>query len=187
MDCYRFCQQCKDHFKTARAKRPNRIPFPASFLRGSVTQQWLEHKQRCDGAVPMTWVQFKDFFWKNLGDSRVFIDSICKKVKRDSQYQDKSVQNRATHLEYLQSILIKFDPECASKEGTMIRYFREGLCPSVRVEIEQRGRELDSFEEIVEKTVDAKAKAALRPRFYACKTDQHCLRGSRPAIAKAST
>ena len=43
----------------------------------------------------------------------------------------------------------------------MIRYFREGLRPSVRVEIEQRSRKLDSFKELVEKAVDAKAKAAL--------------------------
>ena len=57
----------------------------------------------------------------------------------------------------------------------MIRYFQEGLCPSIKVEIEQRGQELKSFEELVEKAVDAKAKAALRPRFYTCKTDQHCL------------
>ena len=37
MDCYRFCQQCKDYFETAGAKGPNRIPFAALFLRGSVT------------------------------------------------------------------------------------------------------------------------------------------------------
>ena len=52
--------------------------------------------------------------------------------------------------------------------------------------MEQRGRELDSFEEIVEKAVDAEAKAALRPRSYARDTDQHCLRGSRPSAAKSS-
>ena len=69
----------------------------------------------------------------------------------------------------------------------MIRYFREGLRPSVRVEMEQRGRELNSFEELVEKAVDAEAKAALRPRSYARETDQHCLRGSRSSAAKAST
>ena len=34
------------------------------------------------------------------------------------------------------------------------------------VKIEQRGWKLDSFKELVKKTVDAKAKAALRPRFY---------------------
>ena len=39
------------------------------------------------------------------------------------------------------------------------------------VQIEQCGRELNSFEEIVEKTVDAKAKAALRPCSYARNTN----------------
>ena len=68
----------------------------------------------------------------------------------------------------------------------MIRYFRERLRPSVRVEMEQRGGELNSFEELVKKAVDAKAKAALQLRFYACKTDQHYLWGSRPSVAKAS-
>ena len=41
MDCYQFCQQCEDYFETAGAKRLNKIPFAALFLRGSVTQQWL--------------------------------------------------------------------------------------------------------------------------------------------------
>ena len=36
MDCYRFYQQYEDHFETAGASGPNRIPFAASFLRGSV-------------------------------------------------------------------------------------------------------------------------------------------------------
>ena len=135
----------------------------------------------------MTWVKFKDFFRKNLRDSRAFVDSIWKKVKRDSQYHDKSVQDWAAPPEYLQSILIEFDPKCAPKEDTMIQYFRECLRPSVRVEMEERGRELDSFKELVEKTVDAEAKAALRPRSYARKTNQYCLWGSRPLAAKAST
>ena len=53
--------------------------------------------------------------------------------------------------------------------------------------MEQCGQELDSFEEQVKKAVDAKAKAALRLDSYACKTDQSCLRRSRPSAAKAST
>ena len=39
MDCYQFCQQCKDYFETAGAKRPNKILFAALFLCASVTQQ----------------------------------------------------------------------------------------------------------------------------------------------------
>ena len=36
MECYNFCQQCKDHFATARAKGPNRISFATSFLRDRI-------------------------------------------------------------------------------------------------------------------------------------------------------
>ena len=39
----------------------------------------------------MTYAKLKDFLQKNLKDSRAFANSIWKKVKRDSQYQDKSV------------------------------------------------------------------------------------------------
>ena len=91
------------------------------------------------------------------------------------------MQDWAAYLEYLQSILLEFNADGAPKKGTMIRYFREGFRSSIRAEMEQRGRKLDSFKELVEKAVNAEAKAALRPRFYAWETDQHCPRDSRPA------
>ena len=53
----------------------------------------------------------------------------------------------------------------------MIWYFQEGLRPSVRVEMEQRGPELNSFKELVKKTVDVEAKAVLQPYSYTCKID----------------
>ena len=76
MDCYRFYLQCKDHFETIGAKESNGIPFAALFLRGLVTQQWLHYKQYHNRAAPMTWSEFKDFFRKNLGDFKVFVDGI---------------------------------------------------------------------------------------------------------------
>ena len=57
----------------------------------------------------------------------------------------------------------------------MIWYFREGLRPSVRVQMKQRNQELDSFKKRVKKAIDAKARAALRTRTFARETDQHCL------------
>ena len=132
-------------------------------------------------------MELKDFLWKNLWDFRAFVDSIWKKVKRDFQYYNKSIQDWAAHLEYLQSILIKFDPEYAPEKDIMIWHFRDGLRLSMRVEMEQGSQELDSFEELVEKAVNAEAKAVLRPHSYARKTDQHRLRGSRPSAAKTST
>ena len=134
----------------------------------------------------MTWQEFKNLLRKNLGDSRAFVDDIWSKMKRDSQYMDKLVQDWAAHLNYLQSILIKFDPDCPLEKGTMIQYFREGLRPSMQVKMEQRGQKLNSFEEIVKKAIDAKAKAALRPCSYAHNTNQHCLWGSPPSGAKTS-
>ena len=41
----------------------------------------------------MTWQEFKNFFQKNLRNSRAFVNSIWKKVKRDFKYQDKTVQD----------------------------------------------------------------------------------------------
>ena len=41
IECYWFCQQCKDHFDTARAKRMNQIPFAALFLCKKTLRQWF--------------------------------------------------------------------------------------------------------------------------------------------------
>ena len=57
----------------------------------------------------------------------------------------------------------------------------------MQVELEQRGQKLVSFEEIVETTVDAKAKAAFKPRSYACNTNQYCLRDCWPSPGKTNT
>ena len=54
LDCYRFCQQCEDHFETAGANRPNRFPFAASFLREAMVQRWHQQKHRSEAEDPMT-------------------------------------------------------------------------------------------------------------------------------------
>lgn len=72
----------------------------------------------------------------------------------------------------------------------MLRYFREGLKPSILAELEHRDLELESFNQMVKKAVDAEAKATLRPQAINREMDQHCPRGSRPAhntAAKANT
>ena len=66
---------------------------------------------------------------------------------------------------------MEFDFKWALEEGTMIWYFREGLRPWIKFEIKQCGGKLDSFKELVKKAVDAEAKATLRPRSSARKTD----------------
>ena len=76
IECYRFCQKCKDHFNTAGAKGSNRIPFVASFLREKAFGRWLQYKRQNNGVEPMTCPKFKDFFRTNLGDSKAFVDGI---------------------------------------------------------------------------------------------------------------
>ena len=185
LDCYRFCQQCEDHFDTAGASGPNRIPFAASFLRGSVIQRWHQHKRRAEGA-PMTWAEFKDFLRKNLGDDRAFANSICSKFRRDSQYQAESVLDWAAHLEHLQSILLEYDSVGAPTEPTMLRYFREGLKSSILPKLEHWDLELESFDQMVKKAVNAEAKSALHPRSSTKEMDQHCPWGNQPANSTKS-
>ena len=37
MDCYHFCQQCKDYFETAEVTGANRTPFAAFFFCGNIS------------------------------------------------------------------------------------------------------------------------------------------------------
>ena len=43
MDCYHFCQQCEDYFKTAGATGSTRTPFATSFLRGKINFRWHQY------------------------------------------------------------------------------------------------------------------------------------------------
>ena len=63
----------------------------------------------------------------------------------------------------------------------MIRYFREGLRPSVRAKLDTRGRNLDSWEEAVEKAVNVKAKASLQSSSITRNIDSRCPQGNKPA------
>ena len=55
----------------------------------------------------------------------------------------------------------------------MLKYFREGLKPSVLAELEHQDLELESFDQMVKKTVDTKAKSALRPHSSTKEMDQN--------------
>ena len=44
----------------------------------------------------------------------------------------------------------------------MIRYFQKDLKPSIKVEMEQQDREFMDFEEMMQRAVNAEAKAGLR-------------------------
>ena len=40
MNCYPFCQQYNDHFKTIGATGTNQTPFAAFFLCGNISVHW---------------------------------------------------------------------------------------------------------------------------------------------------
>ena len=57
----------------------------------------------------------------------------------------------------------------------MVKYFEEGLKPSIKAEMDQDNSQLIDYEELVAKMVRAEAKAGLCPSFYVQKTDLSCL------------
>ena len=63
----------------------------------------------------------------------------------------------------------------------MICYFREGLKPFIKVEMEQQDRESMDFEEMVQRAVNAEAKAGLRSNTMVRESDAYCPRGYRPS------
>ena len=184
IECYHFCQQCEDHFETFGATGTNCTPFTASFLRGFINVRWAKHKRRHKSATPIIWSEFKAFLQKDSGSSQAFIDSISSKFKKDSQYQLEEVRDWASHIQHLQSILSEFDR--APNELTMICYFWEGLKYSIKVEMEQQDREAMDFEEMVQRAVNAKAKAGLRSSAMVRDSDICCPRGHRPFNSIAS-
>ena len=56
---------------------------------------------RSEKVDPITWAEFKAFLQKNLGESKSFVNSIWKKLKKDSQYQLEEVYVWASHLKHL--------------------------------------------------------------------------------------
>ena len=100
------------------------------------------------------------FLCQSLGDSRAFVDTYWGKIKRDSIYQLEEVLNWTAHLEHLQVVFQEFDPAATPNNEIIIRYFREGLKPSIQTQLDAQGRELDSWEEAIKKMIDAKAKTS---------------------------
>ena len=182
MECYNFCQKCEDHFATAGAKTPNRISFTASFLWNRINFHWQQYKRKHEAksTVLITWEEFKTFLCQSLGDSQAFVNSYWAKIKRDSQYHQKDVLDWVAHLEHLQEVLQKFDFVAAPNKDTMIRYFRESLQPSIRAQFDVRDRDLDFWDEVVDKIVDAEAKASLQASSKTKEIDFRCFWGQEP-------
>ncbi len=81
-------------------------------------------------------------------------------------------------------MLKEFDPSSAPNKTTLIRYFREELHPSIQAQLDYRGRDLDGWEEVVEKAGDAEVKANLQPPFYVRDIDTRYPKGHRLSAKK---
>ena len=67
---------------------------------------------------------------------------------------------------------MEFDASGASEEFIFIQIFRDGLKPSIAAQIEQRGREKDTWETLVKKAIEAEAKVSLLPCSFVRDIDQ---------------
>ncbi len=88
------------------------------------------------------------------------------------------------HLEHLQAVLKEFDFTGASNKTILIRYYWERLLPSIRAQLDHRGRDLDVWEEVVEKAGNAEVKANLQPPFYVREIDSKYLKSHRSSVKK---
>ena len=70
-------------------------------------------------------------------------------------------------------------------ETIIVRYFKKGLKPSIKAEIDQDVTHLDEYEELIVKAVRAKAKTGLQPSFYVQKADLQVFQGSQPTHTTA--
>lgn len=62
-----------------------------------------------------------------------------------------------------------------------MQFFQKNLKPSIKAQIDQRDWKLNCWEEIVKKTIEAKAKTSLQPISYIWEIDNYCLHGNRPS------
>ena len=69
IDCYHFCQQYKDYFKTSNTIGMNHILFAAAFFCGSIRLRWAQYKRCYKCATIITWSKFTAFLQKNFGSS----------------------------------------------------------------------------------------------------------------------
>ena len=179
MECYYFCQQCEDYFDTAGATGLQRVLFAASFLRDRINFRWQQHKTQVesDKTAPFTWVEFKAFLQQSLGESTAFVTNIWTKIKRDSQHQQEEVQDWGFHPQHLKSILVEFDPRCAPTKEMLYRYFHKSLKPSIRLWIDKEGQDLDGWNALIKRALQAEAKAKIQASASR-DLDQNCHRGN---------
>ncbi len=90
----------------------------------------------------------------------------------------------AVQLGHLQAVLKEFDPTTTPNKETLLHYFQEGLHSFIQAQLDNWGRDLDVWDKVVEKAVDAKAKASLQPPSETREIDSRCPKRYRPSVKK---
>lgn len=62
-------------------------------------------------------------------------------------------------MDHLQAVLKELDTTTTSNKDFVIWYFRDGLSPSLCMQINKWDQDLENWQEVIKKTIDAKAKA----------------------------
>lgn len=86
----------------------------------------------------------------------------------------------SVYMEYLSSILNKFHSFAALTDDFLIRYFRHGLKPSIRAQLDKKNRDLNDEQAVIKGTVDAKAKAAQQALLLAWISNAYCFHDDKP-------
>ena len=92
--------------------------------------------------------------------------------------------NYAAYLKHLKAILKKFDPTTAPNKETLIYYFQKMLYPSIWTQLDNRGQNLDTWDEVVEKAVNVKVKASLQPLSKTKEINSRYSKSYRPSTKK---
>ena len=109
---------------------------------------------------------------------------------KDFQYKNEEVQDWATHLNYLQSIFLKFNVKRAHNKDNLICHFYKGLKPSIPSQIEQMDGKLDNWKVLIRKAIATKSKIGLYFNYVIQDMDSYYLHGNWPAhstIAQVQT
>ena len=83
-------------------------------------------------------------------------------MKRDSKYQQEEMQDWASHLIHLLSILQEFDTKYVSSKKVLCQHFYKGIKPSIKLWIDEKAEELDGSSALVKKATKAEAKAKIQ-------------------------
>lgn len=111
------------------------------------------------------------------------MDNTWGKIRHVTQYHLKEVQDFVTHLKQLQSIMLEFN-DSSPDEFYLIYFSRNKLRPLIKIQKENKIKDLYNWKNLVQKAIKAKLKAGLHSPSIIRKIDQQIAQ-DKQSIAKA--